>query len=314
MTEPGHQRAPRFSIVVPAFQAEGTLRETLEAVAAQRYADWECVVVDDGSRDGTLSIAEAFAESDDRFRAIHQENGGTAAAYNTGVDAALGDFVVICSADDVLLPEHLAVVSDAIDAEPGFDIYSSNGYLWRPPDHREVVYRQGINEPTTSLHLTDVMRGCFFSVGATYRRRWFSAVGGYRVGVYGEDYDFWLRAMAAGARHRYLATPLSLHRLSATQKGADLGRVHRSDIALLEHLRQTAVLSVDEQVACEDGIRFRLARIEQLEHPRRPSVLARRIVKALLIATFGRRLTRGVTGAVKRWRAGRHVARRTARP
>src|SRR5258708_1668380 len=100
--------APRFSVVVPAYGAAMTLPETLDAILSQTFTDWECVVVDDGSTDETLRIANEFAARDRRIRAIHQENKGTAGAYNTGVGAARGQLIVICSADDVLLPEHLA--------------------------------------------------------------------------------------------------------------------------------------------------------------------------------------------------------------
>ena len=102
---------PRFSVVVPAYNAESTLAETLDAIIAQTFADWECVVVDDGSTDGTLSLATGYAEKDSRVRVLHQGNQGSAGAYNTGVRAASGQFVVMCSADDILLPEHLSEMS-----------------------------------------------------------------------------------------------------------------------------------------------------------------------------------------------------------
>jgi glycosyltransferase involved in cell wall biosynthesis len=92
---------------MPAYQAASTLAETLDAIMAQSFSDWECVVVDDGSTDDTLLTATAYEQRDPRFRVICQGNRGTAGAYNAGVSSAVGDFVVICSADDILLPEHL---------------------------------------------------------------------------------------------------------------------------------------------------------------------------------------------------------------
>jgi glycosyltransferase involved in cell wall biosynthesis len=165
---------PRFSIVVPAYQAQATLAETLDAVVAQAFGGWECIVVDDGSTDDTPRIAAAYARRDPRIRVIHQDNQGTADAYNAGVSSATGDFVVICSADDILLPEHLPRMAAFVDSEVGYDIYSTNGYFWRPGDSREPCYGPGKGESIHSLELADVIRICFFSVGAAYRRELFA--------------------------------------------------------------------------------------------------------------------------------------------
>jgi len=256
---------PRFSIVVPAYNAEDTLAETLDAVLAQTFDNWECIVVDDGSADSTKAIAATYAEKDPRFRVISQENQGSAGAYNTGAGAAIGDFVMLCSADDILLPAHLAEMSEFIDVQPDYDIYSTNGFFWRPEqDSRDLVYPQGTRDEVMSLSLADVIELCFYSVGAAYRRGLFERVGGYRLGVFGEDYDFWLRTMAAGARHRYLPRALSLHRVSATQKSANLERAYRSDIRLVTELRESAELSADELAAVERSVALRERLIAQL--------------------------------------------------
>jgi glycosyltransferase involved in cell wall biosynthesis len=245
---------PRFSIVIPSFNAEATLSETLESVEAQGYGDWECLVVDDGSTDGTAAIARRYAAADPRVRVLSQENMGTAGAYNMGVRAAVGEFVVILSADDILLPQHLSGLSGFIDGEPSYDIYSTNGFLWRPDGSREMAYPPGTLDAVCSLTLADVIRVCFYSVGAAYRRRWFERIGGYRLGIFGEDYDFWLRAMANGATHRYLPMPLSLHRLGSAQKSASVQAACRSDIRAVKELGQTYRLTDDEIAASRDRI------------------------------------------------------------
>ena len=181
---------PRFSIVVPAYNAEATLAETLDAVCAQTHADWECVVVDDGSMDGTAAMVRSYAERDERFRLLQQENQGAAAAHNAGAARALGEFIVVCAADDFLLPPHLQVMSDLIDANPACDIFSCNGdFLYDSTGVRKTVYstREWMRE--RSLSFKQVLRECFFGVGAVYRRSLLDTVGGYRIGVYSDDYD-----------------------------------------------------------------------------------------------------------------------------
>ncbi|MEW5991787.1 MAG: glycosyltransferase family A protein [Chloroflexota bacterium] len=292
---------PRFSVIVPAFDAASTLEETLDAVVAQAFVDWECVVVDDGSTDATYRIATDFADRDARIRAIHQDNQGTAGAYNAGVSGATGDFIVICSADDILLPEHLASMAAFIDAEPGFDIYSTNGFFGRPDGTRELVYRAGTNERVRSMSLSEVIANCFYSVGATYRRSLFEEVGGYRPGVYGEDYDFWLRAMAGGARHRYLAAATSVHRQSDSQKSARFETVYRSDIRLYEDLRRDFDLDAEALRAIAAAIRDREDDIARLHRaPGFVRDVARPAVRRLLVIMVGERRTQRIARAVSR--------------
>lgn len=255
---------PRFSVVVPAYNAEATLAETLDAVAAQEFDDWECVVVDDGSVDRTRAIAEAFAARSARFRVIHQENRGSAGAYNTGVASAVGDWVCICSADDLLLPAHLATMARAIEENPGHGIYSCNGYYWFADGRREPVYTGYVAATMRSWSLEDVFAACFFSVGACYRREIFDRVGGYPDGAYGEDYIFWMRAMAAGASHLYVPEALALHRISATQKSANLRRAYGSDIESISAILASATLTAEQASAARAAIAHRRRMIFEL--------------------------------------------------
>jgi len=297
---------PRFSIVVPAYNAEATLAETLDAIVSQTFGDWECVTVDDGSTDATLRIASEYANGDSRMRIVHQDNQGSGGAYNAGVLAATGDFVALCSADDILLPQHLSSMSGFIAREAGYDIYSSNGYFWRPGESREPVYGHGQRDEIQSLTLSDVIRVCFYSVGAVYKRELFSAVGGYRTDVFGEDYDFWLRAMASGARHRYLPEPLSLHRVGPTQKSASLETAYRSDIRLVTDLQRSFTLTAEERHAVDECVRERERLIALLSHSsgsttHGPRAVARRIAVRLLGEQRALRLNRrlkAVTGRI----------------
>lgn len=95
------------TIIVPAYNAAPYLRETLESVKAQSFTDWECIVVDDGSTDSTLEIAESFRAADPRFRVVTRPNGGLSAARNTGLDNAQGEWICFVDADDTLFPHSL---------------------------------------------------------------------------------------------------------------------------------------------------------------------------------------------------------------
>ncbi len=280
--------APRFSVVVPAYNAQETLAGTLQALVKQTFDDWECIVVDDGSVDETGVVAASFAEQDERFRVIAQANRGTGGAYNTGVTAASGDWVTVCSADDVLLPSHLCAMRAAIAANPESDILSCNGYYWGSDDARELVYKGARARTARSWTLEDALDRCFFSVGACYRRSLFDALGGYREEIYGEDYDFWLRALAAGARHRYVPETLTLHRVSDTQKSADRVRAYESDIRSISNVLQSAELTESEQRAAHAAISHRRRLISEVEHPDSVTGRARRLLRPLVARLHGR--------------------------
>lgn len=92
------------TVIIPAYNAEDTLDETLRSVRAQTWRNLEILVIDDGSRDNTLAVAERHAAEDSRVRAIRKDNGGVAEARNLGISQAKGDFIAPVDADDLWHP------------------------------------------------------------------------------------------------------------------------------------------------------------------------------------------------------------------
>ena len=93
---------PSVSVVMPVYNVEDFLGESLSCAVNQTYENIEIVVVDDGSTDGSLAIARNWAANDRRIRVIHQENGGVSAARNTGIRAASGDYIYFFDPDDTM--------------------------------------------------------------------------------------------------------------------------------------------------------------------------------------------------------------------
>ena len=109
---------PTVSIIIPAFNSASFLPETLASVSAQTLADWECIVVDDGSADDTEKVVKEWMATDRRFFYIYQTNKGLSGARNSGLAHARGRFVQFLDADDVLLPRKLEKqVSGLLGAE-----------------------------------------------------------------------------------------------------------------------------------------------------------------------------------------------------
>ena len=91
-----------ISVIIPVYNVEGTLQRCVESVLRQTFADWEAILVDDGSTDGSGSICDSFARKDHRISVIHKNNGGLSDARNCGLDVAQGDFVTFIDSDDYI--------------------------------------------------------------------------------------------------------------------------------------------------------------------------------------------------------------------
>ena len=94
-----------ISVVIPLYNKEKSIAQTLECVLNQTYKDFEVIVVDDGSKDNSAAIVAQF--TDTRIHLIRQENGGVSAARNRGIEEAQGKYVAFLDADDVWLTDHL---------------------------------------------------------------------------------------------------------------------------------------------------------------------------------------------------------------
>ncbi len=101
LKKPLNERLPLVSVIIPAFNADETLRGTLDSVLEQSYRKLEIIVVDDGSADRTASVADSYARRDPRITVLQKRNGGVASARNFGLEEATGTFIAPLDADDI---------------------------------------------------------------------------------------------------------------------------------------------------------------------------------------------------------------------
>jgi len=248
---------PRFSVTIPAYNAQDTLAETVESVRAQTFKDWELVIVDDGSTDSTRELAESLAREDPRIRVISQENRGSGGAYNTAVRNTRADLIVMLSADDLLLPEHLAQFDAFIAQNPDAAIFSSTGYYDYDDGVRELCSLHKAWADESTCMMPDLLRACFFDMGTVYRKEVFDAVGGFREDIFAEDYLFWVLAFAHGYRHRHLDLPLAIHRRNSGQKSANAILVRQSELRTIREVMATGLLAPSDYRAAERAARQR---------------------------------------------------------
>lgn len=195
--------APAVSVVVPAYNQSGWLRDTLQSVASQTLQDWECIVVNDGSTDDTATIGEEFVQRDSRFHLVNQVNQGVSAARNRGLERARGEFVVFLDGDDLLLPPRLehevasmrsARLDLRISAVRAAWIRDSNhplnGRVWSAPEDMSDPFGTFIRswevDVVVPIMAFTVRRSFLVRAGVEWNTTLYSH----------EDWDFWLQVLS----------------------------------------------------------------------------------------------------------------------
>ena len=107
---------PLISIILPAYNSQATISRAIDSVSRQRFPNWELIIVNDGSTDNTLQIAEKFAYQDERIRVISQPNRGRSAARNAGLRAACAGYISFLDADDTYFSNTLQDLYDVLSS------------------------------------------------------------------------------------------------------------------------------------------------------------------------------------------------------
>ncbi|MFC0601243.1 glycosyltransferase family 2 protein [Streptomyces palmae] len=200
------KRAPAVSVVIPCYNYGRYLPQTLDSVLGQTFADWEIVIVDDGSTDDSPDVAQAFIDRhpDRRVRLLRRANAGVSAARNAGISAADGRYILPLDADDVIAPTMLEKTAGLLDAEPGIAIASTDLFVFTDA---EDVPPQVLTLPPYSREL--LLQRLIMFYCSLYRREVWTAVGGYDEGMRaGEDWDFWIGCAERGFTAHHIAEPL----------------------------------------------------------------------------------------------------------
>ncbi len=209
---------PAVSVIVPAWNAEAYLGATIESVLAQTMDDFELLIVDDGSVDGTHEVARRYERKDARVRLLTQPNGGPSPARNHGMGEARGAWLAFLDSDDLWLPTFLAAQLDVARRHPDVDLITANGrYLGGPFDGRPV---RPVVEGAPTITLLDLIQDeASVFIMTVFRRVVFETIGGLDTTLLtNEDYEFWIRAARAGFRFRRNPAPLGWYR----QRGESL--------------------------------------------------------------------------------------------
>jgi glycosyltransferase involved in cell wall biosynthesis len=190
---------PTVSVALAVYDAGQYLALAVESILAQRFADFELIAVDDGSRDGSLTILERFAVRDPRVRVIARPHEGLVATRNAALAAARGEFVAVMDADDLAHPERLARQVAFLRAHPEVLVVGAEVEIVDPEGW--PIRKGGVPLDHASIDAA-LMRGRGEAIThpvATFRRDALRAAGGYRQGCQqAEDLDLYLRLAERG--------------------------------------------------------------------------------------------------------------------
>lgn len=129
---------PKITAIMPAYNAEATVAAAVTSVRSQTATEWELVLVDDGSTDRTLEVAQQVAEGDDRIRIINAPHGGRGEARNRCLEHAHGSYVVICDSDDISLLYRFEKQSQYLEDHPEVHVVSSARVICFTPDQTQA--------------------------------------------------------------------------------------------------------------------------------------------------------------------------------
>ena len=113
---------PFFSVIIPVFNVADYINECIDSVLTQTFADFEIILVDDGSSDGSEKICDRYAEENTNISVFHKKNGGQSSARNIGVDLAKGDYFIFLDSDDYIAYHTLEMFKGMIDKNPLLDV------------------------------------------------------------------------------------------------------------------------------------------------------------------------------------------------
>ncbi|MBA3923096.1 MAG: glycosyltransferase [Nostocaceae cyanobacterium] len=228
--------APLISVIIPAYNAERTILETITSVQQQTFSNLEIIVINDGSSDRTLELLDNI--TDERLKIFSYENRGVCVARNRGISHATGDFIAFLDADDLWTPDKLELQLIALEQYPEAGVAYSWTYFM---DEQQASLSPG--EPTffEGDVYAQLLVNNFVSSGSNplIRRQVVESVGEFDSAFpHCADWDYWLR-LAACCSFVVVPKHQILYRQSSGAMSSKIDGIEKQQILMIEKVYQT---------------------------------------------------------------------------
>ena len=223
--------APRVSVIIPTHNRRVFVVQAIESALAQTYRNFEVIVVDDGSDDGTHEAIKAYQ---DKIRYVYlEDNGGAARARNIGMMHSRGQYVAFLDADDLMLPRHLAELTAMVNADPEIGLVAGS---WQYMDEKGRRLPYEVSPVQPRFDVKSWLYSCPVVIcGVLVSRDWVRAIGGFDETLErAEEWDLWLRLAHAGCPMAWVPIEVCAIRLHREQASRDAVKNKRAIFAFLD--------------------------------------------------------------------------------
>lgn len=253
--------APAVSVIIPTYNCERYIAETIDSILDQSFKDIELIVVDDGSTDRTPEIVAAYGS---RVRLVVQENARVCAARNRGINEAAGQYICLLDHDDYWFPHKLEQQVNLLEAHPETGVVYSEFILWHPDSNGKfpepasfnlAAYPDGIDQELSGWIYHQFLLDCWMLTStAMFRREVFQRCGDFDVALpYSEDWDLWLRISREFPFIKQ-TMPTTLYRQHPLQGNRLLRPIDYRTQVLEKAVAKWGLCSSDGR--CQDPLRF----------------------------------------------------------
>jgi glycosyltransferase involved in cell wall biosynthesis len=255
---------PLISVIIPVYNGEKTIQETIESVLNQTFKDFELLIINDGSQDATLDIVERI--KDPRLKVFSCPNAGVSATRNRGISLASGEYISFIDADDLWTPDKLEAQLRVLQENPKAAV----AYSWTDHiDESGHFFRQGPHSNFTGDVYGMLLLSDFVGNGSNplIRSQAFTEVGGFDESLIpAADWDMWLR-LAACYEFFAVTSPQILYRISPSSMSSNVWRMEAESLQIIERVFAHAPESLQHLKKKCLGNRYKYLTFKVLEGP-----------------------------------------------
>lgn len=189
-----------ISVILPVYNGEKFLRESIESILNQTYENFEFIIINDGSTDGSLKIINEYASKDPRIKVISRENKGLVDSLNEGIDLAKGKYIARMDADDISLPERLELQLNHMEENPEITILGTYIEVFGDESNEVESVNKWFNDKISSDNISlKISRGCPIAHPTVMMKTKFAKLEKYSSYCPAiEDYELWIRTITKG--------------------------------------------------------------------------------------------------------------------